>query len=81
MFPPSAWFFVSNPLPFAGVFAAVLLASAWAARMHGVLCAALLALLLRAKTSCKTGPSERTCQSGSIWGRTLVGGFMVLKHL
>lgn len=49
MFPPSAWFSASNPLPFIGVYAAALLASAWAARVHGALCAALVALLPAAR--------------------------------
>lgn len=49
VFPPSAWFSVSNPLPFVGVYAAVLLASAWAAHTHGALCAELVALLPAAR--------------------------------
>ena len=45
VFPPSAWFSVRNPLPFVGVYAAALLASACAAHVHSALCAALVALL------------------------------------
>ena len=51
VFPPSAWFSASNPLPFVGMYAAVLLASALAAQAHGALCAALVALLPAARRS------------------------------
>ncbi|KAK9819568.1 hypothetical protein WJX81_007717 [Elliptochloris bilobata] len=43
--PPSAWFSPSNPLPFLGVTAVVLLASAGAARVHSTLWTAAVARL------------------------------------